>query len=72
MDRKFVTTLAVGITATFAGTWLWLDGVRYYPNCDWAWSLGAAPIKRGDPGYREQMDGDGDGIACEPYHGRFR
>ncbi|TNE38964.1 MAG: excalibur calcium-binding domain-containing protein [Sphingomonadales bacterium] len=24
---------------------------------------------RGEPGYREGMDGDGDGIACEPYRG---
>lgn len=23
-------------------------------------------------GYRPEMDGDGDGIACEPYHGRQR
>lgn len=25
-----------------------------------------APIYSGEPGYRESMDGDGDGIACEP------
>lgn len=40
----------------------------YYPNCDAARAAGAAPIYRGSPGYREGMDGDGDGIACEPYH----
>lgn len=39
----------------------------YYPNCDAARAAGAAPIYRGTPGYREGMDGDGDGIACEPY-----
>lgn len=29
----------------------------------------ARPIYRGEPGYRVEMDGDGDGIACEPYRG---
>ncbi|MFA5966595.1 MAG: excalibur calcium-binding domain-containing protein [Sphingomonas sp.] len=23
----------------------------------------------GEPGYREGLDGDSDGIACEPYRG---
>ncbi|WP_066793611.1 excalibur calcium-binding domain-containing protein [Sphingomonas soli] len=39
----------------------------YYRNCDAARAAGAAPIYRGQPGYREAMDGDLDGIACEPY-----
>lgn len=39
----------------------------YYPNCDAARAAGAAPIYRGSPGYRDGMDGDSDGIACEPY-----
>jgi len=42
----------------------------YYPNCTAARAAGAAPIYAGSPGYRPEMDGDGDGIACEPYHGR--
>ncbi|WP_081473930.1 thermonuclease family protein [Novosphingobium pentaromativorans] len=42
----------------------------YYRNCAAAWAAGAAPIYRGQPGYRPEMDGDGDGIACEPYRGR--
>ena len=37
----------------------------YYPNCAAARAAGAAPLYRGQPGYRTQMDGDGDGIACE-------
>ena len=40
-----------------------------YRNCDDARAAGVAPIYRGSPGYREGMDGDSDGIACEPYHG---
>lgn len=39
----------------------------YYINCDDARAAGAAPIYAGSPGYREGMDGDSDGIACEPY-----
>lgn len=42
----------------------------YFRNCKEAWAAGAAPLRRGHPGYRPEMDGDGDGIACEPYRGR--
>jgi hypothetical protein len=41
----------------------------YYPNCDAARLAGVAPINAGEPGYREALDGDGDGVACEPYRG---
>lgn len=37
----------------------------YYKNCTAAWDAGAAPLYRGDPGYRPKLDGDGDGVACE-------
>ncbi|MEZ5320672.1 MAG: thermonuclease family protein [Microthrixaceae bacterium] len=37
----------------------------YYENCAAARRADAAPIRRGQPGYRADMDGDGDGIACE-------
>lgn len=36
-----------------------------YPNCAAARAAGAAPLHRGERGYREQLDGDNDGIACE-------
>jgi hypothetical protein len=39
----------------------------HWGGCNDARSAGTAPIYRGEPGYREAMDGDGDGIACEPY-----
>lgn len=42
----------------------------YYRGCNEARAAGAAPLYRGQPGYRPEMDGDGDGIACEPYRGR--
>jgi len=41
----------------------------YYSGCREARAAGAAPIYRGQPGYRSEMDGDNDGIACEPYRG---
>lgn len=37
----------------------------YYANCDAARAAGAAPLYRGDPGYRSGLDRDGDGVACE-------
>ena len=37
----------------------------YYSNCDEAERAGAAPMERGEPGYREGLDRDGDGIACD-------
>ncbi|MGW4893903.1 excalibur calcium-binding domain-containing protein [Kitasatospora sp. NPDC004240] len=37
----------------------------YFKNCDEAKAAGAAPLHRGDPGYRSALDRDGDGVACE-------
>lgn len=42
----------------------------YYENCTEARENGAQSIREGEPGYREELDRDGDGIACEPWHGR--
>lgn len=39
----------------------------YYENCDEARAAGAAPLLQGEPGYRPELDRDGDGIACDPY-----
>ena len=36
-------------------------------GCNDAREAGVAPLYAGEPGYRENMDGDGDGIACEPH-----
>jgi len=41
----------------------------YWPGCASARAAGTAPIYRGEPGYRREMDGDSDGVACEPYRG---
>lgn len=37
-----------------------------YRNCAEARRAGATPLRRGSPGYGVHMDGDGDGVACEP------
>jgi hypothetical protein len=37
----------------------------YYKNCAAARAAGAAPLYRGQPGYRPALDRDNDGIACE-------
>jgi hypothetical protein len=45
---------------------LHLEHTAFYRNCDAARAAGAAPIYRGTPGYRDALDRDSDGIACEP------
>lgn len=42
----------------------------YYAGCDAVRAAGKAPLYAGQPGYRVEMDGDADGVACEPYRGR--
>jgi len=37
----------------------------YYANCAEARAAGAAPLHRGEPGYRSGLDRDDDGVACE-------
>lgn len=42
----------------------------YWPNCDSARQAGVTPLHVSEPGYRPELDADGDGWACEPYYGR--
>ncbi|WP_073480433.1 excalibur calcium-binding domain-containing protein [Streptoalloteichus hindustanus] len=37
----------------------------YYASCDQVRAAGAAPLHRGQPGYRSGLDRDNDGVACE-------
>lgn len=39
--------------------------IPHYSNCAAVRAAGAAPIRRGQPGYRSELDRDGDGIACD-------
>lgn len=36
-----------------------------YANCSAARAAGAAPVRRGDPGYGGHLDRDNDGVGCE-------
>lgn len=36
-----------------------------YRNCSEARAAGAAPVRRGHPGYGPHLDRDGDGVGCE-------
>ena len=38
-----------------------------FAGCDQVRAEGLAPLRSWERGYSERMDGDGDGIACEPY-----
>lgn len=40
-----------------------------FANCDAARAAGKAPLMSGQPGYRDELDPDGDGIACQPGSG---
>jgi hypothetical protein len=42
----------------------------HYAGCNEVRAAGKAPLHAGEPGYRSDMDGDGDGIACEPIRPR--
>jgi hypothetical protein len=37
-----------------------------YSGCNAVRAAGKAPLYSSQPGYRDDMDGDGDGVACEP------
>lgn len=41
------------------------SGMAYYRNCAAARAAGAAPVRRGDPGYAPHLDRDNDGKGCE-------
>jgi hypothetical protein len=38
----------------------------FYADCDAVRAAGAAPLKRGEPGYRTALDRNHNGVACEP------
>ncbi|MEL7977573.1 DUF1524 domain-containing protein [Isoptericola sp. F-RaC21] len=40
-------------------------GQTPFASCAEARAAGAAPVRRGDPGYSSRLDGDGDGVGCE-------
>lgn len=43
---------------------------QHFAGCDDARAAGRENIPIYDPSYRERMDGDRDGLACEPWRGQ--
>jgi hypothetical protein len=41
------------------------SGARPFSNCSDARAAGAAPVRRGEPGYGRHLDRDNDGVGCE-------
>lgn len=41
------------------------DDEVHFENCTQAREAGAAPVKKGDPGYGPHLDRDGDGVGCQ-------
>lgn len=41
-----------------------------YSGCNEVRAAGVAPLYRQEPGFSDRLDGDGDGIGCERYHGQ--
>jgi Excalibur calcium-binding domain len=39
-----------------------------YSGCNEVRAADVAPLYSYEPGFSERLDGDGDGIGCEPYH----
>nr|WP_230281895.1 excalibur calcium-binding domain-containing protein [Croceicoccus sp. Ery15] len=78
---KLALTAAIAVALAITTVVQWIDGRTdtssqrfihsetsvYYRYCSEAQNAGAAPLYRGSPGYRPDLDADGDGIACEPY-----
>lgn len=64
MRYRPIALCAAAITLSVPATALAQAPVSY-PNCDAVRAAGAAPLHRGDPGYRAGLDADDDGVACE-------
>lgn len=58
-------TRSSGSTSSATGSTAGSRGTAVFENCDAARAEGAAPVRRGDPGYGPHLDRDNDGIGCE-------
>lgn len=85
MPLPFTAVVALTTVAAFAMTWLVITPSspraavvayvkvrmtdQHYSGCTAVRAAGRKDIARWDPSYRSSMDGDGDGLACEPPRG---
>ncbi|MGE7199427.1 excalibur calcium-binding domain-containing protein [Brevundimonas naejangsanensis] len=83
----FLAVVVLTATVAFTLTWLVITpsapraavasyvNVRttdqHYSGCNAVRAAGRKDIPRWDPSYRSWMDGDGDGLACEPPRGGY-
>jgi hypothetical protein len=67
-NARSLPSSAFGFSASPASSSVRSGGA--FPNCAAARAAGAAPLRRGEPGYGSHLDRDNDGVACEPYRGR--
>ncbi|WP_037264582.1 excalibur calcium-binding domain-containing protein [Kibdelosporangium aridum] len=58
--------MAVTSTSTSATPSMPLPAKSAYKNCSQVTAAGKGPIRRGDPGWADWLDHDGDGVACFP------
>ena len=65
-DREWSGRGSASSTGAAAGQRRAVEQSFIYSGCNQVRALGKAPLYAGQPGYRSEMDGDGDGIACEP------
>lgn len=71
-SRRWRLTVLLAVAGVVTVLWVGWDQLGPqkppeppYNNCAEARAAHAAPIERGQPGYRPALDRDGDGIACE-------
>lgn len=63
-DRNVVTVVQSGRAVATGDTTGTTVAEPYYADCAAATSAGAGPVVVGSPGYRPELDPDGDGVAC--------
>jgi hypothetical protein len=75
MDRSFLLLIAVASAMTFTAVFALSGGSEpsasaapavavEYADCDAVRAAGKAPLQRGQPGFRDSWDVDGDGVVC--------
>ncbi|WP_205800078.1 excalibur calcium-binding domain-containing protein [Microvirga terricola] len=76
-NSAMILAALFAIAAYLLYAWVWNSNLwpsnqallqaRYIPDCASARLIGVTPLYKGFAGYRESLDRDRDGIACEPY-----
>ncbi len=61
------TSVFIRQTVNVVGVSRRVETFAYYSDCSAARAAGVQAIRAGEPGYRPELDLDGDGVACEPW-----